>query len=70
MKIDDIIRKCIEIPGISLKRSNYSAELLFERERRKGLHDLFPALSWNYCCLHLCKFTHLDSAEFFAEMAP
>ena len=28
MKIDDIIRKCIEIPGISIKRSEFSTELL------------------------------------------
>ena len=28
MKIDDIIRKCIEIPGVSIKRSEFNAELL------------------------------------------
>ena len=42
MKIDDIIRKCIEIPGISLKRSNYSAELLLNGKEGKGSMTFFP----------------------------
>lgn len=36
MKIDDIIRKCIEIPGISIKRSDFSAELLMKTKDGKG----------------------------------
>lgn len=42
MKIDDIIRKCIEIPGISLKRSDYSAELLLNGKDGKGSMTFFP----------------------------
>ena len=29
MKIDEIIKKSIEVPGISIKRSEYSACLLY-----------------------------------------
>lgn len=42
MKIDDIIRKCIEIPGISLKRSDFSAELLLNGKDGKGSMTFFP----------------------------
>lgn len=42
MKIDDIIRKCIEIPGISLKRGDYSAELLLNGKEGKGSMTFFP----------------------------
>lgn len=42
MKIDDIIRKCSEIPGISLKRSDYSVELLLNRKDGKGSMTFFP----------------------------
>lgn len=42
MKIDDIIRKCIEIPEISLKRSDYSAELLLNGKDGKGSMTFFP----------------------------
>ncbi len=43
MKIDDIIRKCIEIPGVSIKRSEFSAELLMKtRETGKGSMTFFP----------------------------
>mgnify|MGYP006924870614 CR=1 FL=1 len=36
MKIDDIIRKCIEIPGVSIKRSEFNAELLMKTKEGKG----------------------------------
>lgn len=36
MKIDDIIRKCIEIPGISIQRSDFSTELLLKEKEGKG----------------------------------
>lgn len=42
MKIDDIIRKCIEIPGISIKRSDFSAELLMKAKEGKGAMTFFP----------------------------
>ena len=36
MKIDDIIRKCIEIPGISIQRSDFSTELLLKEKKGKA----------------------------------
>ncbi|MCD2491956.1 AraC family transcriptional regulator [Lacrimispora sp. NSJ-141] len=51
MKIDDIIRKCIEVPGISIKRSNFSAELLMKTKEGKGsmtFFPLFPGLTLAY----------------------
>lgn len=45
MKIDDIIRKCIEIPGVSIKRSEFNAELLMKTKEGKGsmtFFQLFP----------------------------
>ena len=51
MKIEDVIRKCIEIPGISLKREEYSTELLLKTKEGKGsmtFFPLFPGLSLAY----------------------
>ena len=45
MKIDDIIRKCIEIPGISIKRSDFSSELLMKTKDGKGSMTFFPLFS-------------------------
>lgn len=42
MKIDDIIRKCIEIPGISIRRNDFSAELLMKTKEGKGSMTFFP----------------------------
>lgn len=42
MNIDDIIRKCIEIPGISIKRSDFGAELLMKGNDGKGSMTFFP----------------------------
>ena len=42
MKIDDIIRKCIEIPGISIQRSDFSTELLLKKKEGKGSMTFFP----------------------------
>ena len=45
MKIDDILKKCIEIPGISIKSSETSTELLFKSTSGKGsmtFYSLFP----------------------------
>ena len=42
MNIDDIIRKCIEIPGISIKRSDFGAELLMKGKDGKGSMTFFP----------------------------
>ena len=51
MKIDDIIRKCIEIPGISIRRNDFSAELLMKAKEGKGsmtFFSLFPGLTIAY----------------------
>ena len=42
MNIDDIIRKCIEIPGVSIKRSDFGAELLMKGKDGKGSMTFFP----------------------------
>ena len=54
MKIDDILKKCIEIPGISIKSSETSTELLFKSTSGKGsmtFYSLFPGfnLAYNFC---------------------
>ena len=45
MKIDDILKKCIEIPGISIKSSETSTELLFKSTSGKGSHDFLLSFS-------------------------
>lgn len=42
MKIDEIIKKSIEAPGISIKRSEYSAELILKEKDGKGAMTFFP----------------------------
>lgn len=47
----DIIRKCIEIPGVSIKRSEFNAELLMKTKEGKGsmtFFQLFPGLTIAY----------------------
>lgn len=41
MKIDDIFRKCIEIPGVSIKRSEFNAELIMKTKEGKGSMTFF-----------------------------
>ena len=51
MKIDDIIKKCVEMPGISIKHSDFSAELLLKEREGKGsitFFPLFPGLTVAY----------------------
>lgn len=43
MKIDEIIKKSIEVPGISIKRSEYSAELILKEKEGKG------AMTFSHC---------------------
>lgn len=42
MKINDIIHKCLETPGISMKRDDYSAELILNTNDGKGSMTFFP----------------------------
>lgn len=44
MVIDDIIRKCIEIPGVSLKQGEFSTELILKTADGKGSMTFFPLL--------------------------
>ncbi len=51
MKIDDVIKKCIEVPGISIKQDKYSTELIMKTREGKGsmtFFPLFPGLSLAY----------------------
>ena len=45
MNFDDIIRKCIEIPGISIKHNDFSTELLLKDKEGKGSITFFPLFS-------------------------
>lgn len=42
MKIDEIIKKSIEIPGISIKRGEFTAELILKERDGKGSMTFFP----------------------------
>lgn len=51
MKINDVIQKCIKIPGISIKQAEYSMELILNTKEGKGsmtFFSLFPGLSLAY----------------------
>lgn len=63
MNIDDIIKKCIEIPGISIKRSDFSAELLMTGKEGKGsmtFFPLFPGLTLAYIFVNSPTWTAPD----------
>ena len=42
MNIDEIIRKCVEVPGISIERGEYSAGLFLNEKDGKGSVRFFP----------------------------
>lgn len=44
MIIDEIIKKCLEIPGISMRRDAFSTELLLKTPQGKGSMTFFPLL--------------------------
>ena len=51
MSIDEIIRKCVEVPGISIERREYSAGLFLNGKDGKGsvtFFPLFPGLTLAY----------------------
>lgn len=51
MKMNDILKKCIEIPGISIKHNVNSTELLLKSTDGKGsmtFYSLFPGLNLAY----------------------
>ena len=45
MNIDEIIRKCVEVPGISIERGEYSAGLFLNGKDGKGSVTFFPLFS-------------------------
>lgn len=66
MKIDDVIRKCIEIPGISIKQGKYSAELLMKTKEGKGsmtFFSLFPGMTLAYIFVNSPTWTAPDLHE-------
>lgn len=63
MKIDDIIKKCIEIPGVSIKRSEFSTELILKEKEGKGsmtFFPLFPGLTLAYVFVNSPTWTAPD----------
>lgn len=63
MNIDDIIKKCIEIPGISIRRDDFSAELLLKTKDGKGsmtFFPLFPGLTIAYIFVNSPTWTAPD----------
>ena len=69
MKIDDILKKCIEIPGISIKSSETSTETSFQEYVGKGsmtFYSLFPGFTWHIFLLILPYGLHRISMK----MAP
>lgn len=51
MKINDVIRKCLETPGISMRQDDYSTELLLNTNDGKGsmtFFSLFPGVTLAY----------------------
>ena len=42
MKINDVIHKCLETPGISMRRDEYSTELMLNTKDGKGSMTFFP----------------------------
>lgn len=61
MKIDEIIKKSIEIPCISIKRGEFSAELILKERDGKGSMIFFPSVPRSYIGLYFCEFSRLDS---------
>ena len=63
MKINDVIKKCIKIPGISIKQAEYSMELILNTKEGKGsmtFFSLFPGLSLAYIFINSPTWTAPD----------
>ena len=75
MKINDVIKKCIKIPGISIKQAEYSMELILNTKEGKGsmtFFSLFPGLSLAYIFINSPTWTapdlRSDSCSFSRKM--
>lgn len=63
MNIDEIIRKCVEVPGISIERGEYSAGLFLNGKDGKGsvtFFPLFPGLTLAYISVNAPLWTAPD----------
>lgn len=74
MNIDDIIRKSMEAPGLSIKRSDFSVELLLKEKEGKGsmtFFPLFPGLTIAYIFVNSPTWTAPDfRGDSFIEKGP
>lgn len=61
MNIDEIIRKCVEVPGISIERREYSAGLFLNGKDGKGSVTFFPLFSGLTLAYISVKRSALDS---------
>ena len=59
MKINDVIKKCIKIPGISIKQAEYSMELILNTKEGKGSMTFSRSVSGIY----FYKFSNLDGSR-------
>ena len=51
MKIDEVFKKCFEMPGISLNQGTYSSEMILKQKEGKGsitIFPLFPGITLTY----------------------
>lgn len=64
MNIDEIIRKCVEVPGISIERGEYSAGLFLNEKDGKRLCNIFSAIPGTDTGLYFSKRSALDSTGF------
>lgn len=44
MKMDEVFKKCLEIPGISPNQGTYSSEMILKQKEGKGSMTIFPLL--------------------------
>lgn len=62
MKINDVIKKCIKIPGISIKQAEYSMELILNTKEGKGSMTFFH-FSRSVSGIYFYKFSNLDGSR-------
>lgn len=73
MKIDDIVKKCMEIPGVSIRRDDFSTELLMKTTDGKGsmtFFPLFPGLTLAYIFVNSPTWTAPSFSDDSIEKGP
>lgn len=63
MKINDVIKKCIKIPGISIKQAEYSMELILNTKEGKGSMTFFFTFPRSVSGIYFYKFSNLDGSR-------